>query len=61
MWHEARKQEKKLRGLMVDYKKRSERRRNYYEMIVSGCHRRKHSITFPDIEAFKHREGDYYD
>lgn len=37
MWHEARKQEKKLRGLMVDYKKRAERRRNYYERIVSNA------------------------
>ncbi len=35
MWHEARKQEKKIRGMMVDYKKRAERRRGYYEKIVS--------------------------
>ena len=35
MWHEARKQEKKLRGMMVDHKKRAERRREYYEHIVS--------------------------
>lgn len=34
MWHEARKQEKKIRGLMVDYKKRAERRREFYEKIV---------------------------
>jgi Alternative splicing regulator. len=33
MWHEARKQEKKIRGLMVDYKRRAERRRDYYEKI----------------------------
>ncbi|XP_022242303.1 CLK4-associating serine/arginine rich protein-like isoform X2 [Limulus polyphemus] len=33
MWHEARKQEKKIRGIMVDYKKRAERRREYYEKI----------------------------
>ncbi|XP_013401911.1 CLK4-associating serine/arginine rich protein isoform X3 [Lingula anatina] len=33
MWHEARKQEKKIRGLMVDYRKRAERRREYYEKI----------------------------
>ncbi|KAG1676490.1 CLK4-associating serine/arginine rich protein [Nymphon striatum] len=33
MWHEARKQEKKIRGLMVDYKRRAERRRNFYERI----------------------------
>ena len=35
MWQEARKQEKKLRGMMVDHKKRAERRREYYEHIVS--------------------------
>jgi hypothetical protein len=34
MWQEARKQEKKIRGLMVDYKKRAERRREFYEKIV---------------------------
>ncbi|XP_070577544.1 CLK4-associating serine/arginine rich protein-like [Ptychodera flava] len=33
MWHEARKQERKLRGMMVDYKRRAERRREYYEKI----------------------------
>ena len=37
MWHQARKQEKKLRCLMVDYKKRAERRRTYYELCVSNC------------------------
>lgn len=36
MWHEARKHERKLRGMMVDYKKRAERRREYYEKIVSS-------------------------
>ncbi|XP_018085572.1 CLK4-associating serine/arginine rich protein isoform X2 [Xenopus laevis] len=33
MWHEARKHERKLRGMMVDYKRRAERRREYYEKI----------------------------
>ncbi|XP_052766809.1 CLK4-associating serine/arginine rich protein-like [Mya arenaria] len=33
MWHEARRQEKKIRGLMVDYKKRAQRRREFYEKI----------------------------
>ncbi|XP_017583470.1 PREDICTED: CLK4-associating serine/arginine rich protein [Corvus brachyrhynchos] len=37
MWHEARKHERKLRGMMVDYKKRAERRREYYEKIVRGA------------------------
>lgn len=34
MWQEARKQEKKLRGMMVDYRKRAERRRAFYERMV---------------------------
>ncbi|XP_055608635.1 CLK4-associating serine/arginine rich protein-like isoform X1 [Uranotaenia lowii] len=33
MWHEARKQEKKIRGMLVDYRKRAERRQNFYERI----------------------------
>ena len=35
MWQEMRKHEKKLRGMIVDYKRRSERRKEYYERIVS--------------------------
>jgi splicing factor, arginine/serine-rich 16 len=35
MWHEARKQEKKIRGMIVDYKRRAERRREFYEKTVS--------------------------
>ncbi|CAG8808036.1 1596_t:CDS:2, partial [Gigaspora rosea] len=31
MWHAARQQEKKIKELMVDHKKRAERRRAYYE------------------------------
>ncbi|CAG0887448.1 unnamed protein product [Darwinula stevensoni] len=31
MWHEARKQEKKIRTMIVDYRKRAERRREFYE------------------------------
>ncbi|MGH0117939.1 UNVERIFIED_CONTAM: hypothetical protein FKN15_042714 [Acipenser sinensis] len=34
MWHEARKHERKLRGMMVDYKRRAERRREFYEKIL---------------------------
>lgn len=34
MWHEARRQERKIRGMLVDYRKRAERRRDYYEKIV---------------------------
>uniref|UniRef100_A0A2M4ABW6 Putative swap mrna splicing regulator n=1 Tax=Anopheles triannulatus TaxID=58253 RepID=A0A2M4ABW6_9DIPT len=33
MWHEARKQEKKIRGMLVDYRKRAERRQHFYERI----------------------------
>lgn len=35
MWHEARKQEKKIRGMIVDYRKRADRRKLFYERIVS--------------------------
>lgn len=35
MWHEARKQERKIRGMLVDYRKRAERRQDFYERIVS--------------------------
>lgn len=33
MWHEARKQERKIRVMMVDYVKRADRRRQFYEQI----------------------------
>lgn len=36
MWHEARKQEKKIRVAMVDYQRRAERRREHYEKMVRG-------------------------
>lgn len=43
MWHEARKQEKKIRGMLVDYRKRADRRKEFYEKIVSVILRsRKH-------------------
>ena len=35
MWHEARRQEKKIRVMMVDYQRRADRRRQFYEQIVS--------------------------
>jgi arginine/serine-rich splicing factor 16 len=35
MWHEARKQEKKIRGMIVDFRKRADRRKEFYERIVS--------------------------
>lgn len=36
MWHEARKSEKKVLGVMVDMQKRAERRRAYYEKLVKA-------------------------
>ncbi len=33
MWQEAKKQEKILRGIMVDYKQRAERRKGFYDKI----------------------------
>lgn len=33
MWHEARKQEKKIREVMINYQKRAERRREHYEKM----------------------------
>jgi arginine/serine-rich splicing factor 16 len=38
MWQEAKKQEKILRGIMVDYKQRAERRKGYYDKIVNKNH-----------------------
>lgn len=35
MWHEARKQEKKIRCMLVDYQRRAQRRKDYYDKIVS--------------------------
>lgn len=34
MWHEARKQEKKIREVMVDFQRRAERRREHYDKMV---------------------------
>lgn len=33
MWHEARKQEKKIRCMLVDYQRRAQRRKDYYDKI----------------------------
>lgn len=35
MWHEARRQEKLVRNKLVDSAKRFERRRSFYESVVS--------------------------
>ena len=34
MWFEARKQERKIRDVMINYQKRAERRREHYEKTV---------------------------
>ncbi|XP_065845565.1 CLK4-associating serine/arginine rich protein-like [Oscarella lobularis] len=34
MWHEARKQEKSVRSVMIDYQKRAERRKAYYDGLA---------------------------
>lgn len=49
MWHEARKQEKKIRGMIVDYRKRADRRKEFYERIVSCL---TWLVTFVDTVAF---------
>ena len=51
MWHEARRQEKKLRGMMVDFKKRAERRRAYYERMVGTLYFILFAISSGKIEA----------
>ena len=35
MWQEAKKQEKAIRGIMIDYKRRAERRKGFYDKIVN--------------------------
>ena len=35
MWHEARRQEKKVREVMVNLQRRAERRKEHYERLVS--------------------------
>eukprot|EP00794_Sanderia_malayensis_P017616 gene17616-19370_t len=38
MWHEARKIEKKIRGIMIDYRRRAERRTAYYQKMREDPH-----------------------
>ena len=52
MWHEARKQEKKLRDTMVDYRKRAERRRVHYEKMVSWVSHVMKSATPSPLFAY---------
>ncbi|KAI9027110.1 alternative splicing regulator-domain-containing protein [Phycomyces nitens] len=62
MWHEARSNEKKIKELMVDHKKRAERRRAYYESrrgdprqllrVVGSA-----ILLHPDAEQYYHHEN----
>eukprot|EP00795_Rhopilema_esculentum_P013317 gene13317-4161_t len=38
MWHEARKIEKRIRGIMIDYRRRAERRTAFYERMREDPH-----------------------
>ena len=33
MWHEQRREERRIKGMLVDRRRRAERRRDYYEKI----------------------------
>ena len=33
MWHEQRREERRIKGMLVDRRKRAERRRDYWERI----------------------------
>lgn len=47
MWHEARRNEKKIKGMIVDHKKRAERRRHFYEKI------RRDPVEFLQVHGSK--------
>lgn len=49
MWHEARKQEKMIRGMIVDYRRRAERRKDFYEKIVSYFCQSVHTDSLPPL------------
>ncbi len=34
MWHEARRQEKVIRSVMVDHQRRQERRKDFFDSVV---------------------------
>ena len=51
MWHAARAQEKKLRSMMIDHRKRAERRRAYYEAMVRSSRREHLSSLFASGQA----------
>ena len=38
MWHESRRQEKRVKGMIIDYQKRAERRKDHYEKKVRYKH-----------------------
>lgn len=55
MWHEARKQEKKIRGMLVDYRKRADRRKEFYEKIVSS-NRSSGVLLIKNLDNFPFRK-----
>jgi len=65
MWHEARRQERKIRVMMVDYQKRADRRRQFYEQIVCTdvdfctwhCAAVVYCYKFDDIQLFSQYAG----
>lgn len=53
MWHEAKKQEKKIREVMVDFQRRAERRREHYDKLVNIS---RHDYNRPAVnEQFRQR------
>ena len=53
MWVEARKQERKIKGMLVDFRKRAERRKDYYEKSVKS-HVLFACVETMDIEFISH-------
>ncbi|KAG2224265.1 hypothetical protein INT45_000296 [Circinella minor] len=62
MWHEARANEKRIKELMVDHKKRAERRRAFYESRLGDPKQLLRVIgsstkLYPDAEQFYYHEN----
>lgn len=60
MWHEARKQERKIRGMLVDYRRRAERRQDFYEKIVSNVIRTNCELLSADVFLMIENENDHF-
>ncbi|KAI9477124.1 alternative splicing regulator-domain-containing protein [Zychaea mexicana] len=62
MWHEARANEKKIKEIMVDHKKRAERRRAFYESRLGDPKQLLRVIgsstkLYPDAEQYYYHEN----